>query len=116
LPLHRVALERVPNHSGVRGSLGSDPSRCHSLYQRGGKILGVKLGLRQDAVYIRLADGYTEGGAEIGGGANLTREISSVFLVMDGKDTLALGKMTVAMIFQSTIPVTFGMRAVLAVI
>ena len=116
MPLHRVALERVPNHSGVHGSLGSDPSRCHFLYQRGGTILGVKLGFRQDAVYIRLADGYTEGDAEIGGEAILAREVSSVFLVMDGKDTLTLGKKTVAMIFQSTIPVTFVMRAVLAVI
>jgi hypothetical protein len=31
-------------------------------------------------------------------------------------DTLALGNMTVAVIFQSTIPVTFVVRAVLAVI
>jgi hypothetical protein len=35
---------------------------------------------------------------------------------MDGKDALALGNMTGAMIFQSTIPVTFVMRAVLAVV
>lgn len=49
-------------------------------------------------------------------GTILAREVSSVFLVMHGRDTLALGNMTVAMIFQSTIPVTLVVRAVLAVV
>ena len=34
--------------------------------------------------------------------------MNSIFWIRDGKDTLALGNMTGAMIFQSTIPVTFG--------
>jgi cation:H+ antiporter len=38
----------------------------------------------------------------------LPEKFNSVFWVRDGKDTLALGNMTGAMIFQSTIPVTFG--------
>ena len=38
----------------------------------------------------------------------LPEKFNSIFWVRDGKDTLALGNMTGAMIFQSTIPVTFG--------
>jgi cation:H+ antiporter len=38
----------------------------------------------------------------------LPEKFNSIFWIMDGKDTLALGNMTGAMIFQSTIPVTFG--------
>lgn len=38
----------------------------------------------------------------------LPEKFNSVFWLRDGKDTLALGNMTGAMIFQSTIPVTFG--------
>jgi cation:H+ antiporter len=38
----------------------------------------------------------------------LPEKVNSIFWIMDGKDTLALGNMTGAMIFQSTIPVTFG--------
>ena len=36
------------------------------------------------------------------------REDHSVIWVRDGKDTLALGNITGAMVFQSTVPVTFG--------
>ena len=39
----------------------------------------------------------------------LPEKFNSIFWVADGKDTLALGNMTGAMIFQSTIPVTFGL-------
>ncbi len=39
----------------------------------------------------------------------LPEKFNSVFWMRDGKDTLALGNMTGAMMFQSTIPVTFGM-------
>ncbi len=38
----------------------------------------------------------------------LPEKFNSVFWMRDGKDTLALGNMTGAMMFQSTIPVTFG--------
>ncbi len=38
----------------------------------------------------------------------LPEKFNSTFWVRDGKDTLAMGNMTGAMIFQSTIPVTFG--------
>jgi cation:H+ antiporter len=38
----------------------------------------------------------------------LPEKLNSIFWVMAGKDTLALGNVTGAMIFQSTIPVTFG--------
>ena len=38
----------------------------------------------------------------------LPEKFNSIFWVRDGKDTLAMGNMTGAMIFQSTIPVTFG--------
>lgn len=38
----------------------------------------------------------------------LPEKFNSIFWVMDDKDTLALGNITGAMIFQSTIPVTFG--------
>jgi cation:H+ antiporter len=38
----------------------------------------------------------------------LPEKINSVLWVRDGKDTLALGNITGAMVFQSTVPVTFG--------
>jgi cation:H+ antiporter len=38
----------------------------------------------------------------------LPEKFNSVFWMRDGKDTLALGNVTGAMIFQSTIPVAFG--------
>jgi cation:H+ antiporter len=38
----------------------------------------------------------------------LPEKLNSVFWVRDGKDTLALGNITGAMAFQSTVPVTFG--------
>jgi cation:H+ antiporter len=38
----------------------------------------------------------------------LPEKLNSVLWVRDGKDTLALGNITGAMVFQSTVPVTFG--------
>ncbi|MGI8860485.1 MAG: sodium:calcium antiporter [Rubrobacteraceae bacterium] len=38
----------------------------------------------------------------------LPEKFNSIFWVRDGKDTLAMGNMTGAMMFQSTIPVAFG--------
>ena len=39
----------------------------------------------------------------------LPEKLNSLIWVRDGKDTLALGNITGAMVFQSTIPVTFGL-------
>jgi cation:H+ antiporter len=39
----------------------------------------------------------------------LPEKVNSVFWVRDGKDSLALGNITGAMVFQSTIPVAFGL-------
>ncbi|MDQ3867327.1 MAG: sodium:calcium antiporter [Actinomycetota bacterium] len=41
----------------------------------------------------------------------LPEKVNSVFWVRDGKDTLALGNITGAMVFQSTLPVAFGLAA-----
>ncbi len=38
----------------------------------------------------------------------LPEKLNSVIWIMDGKDTLALGNVTGAMVFQSTVPVMFG--------
>ena len=38
----------------------------------------------------------------------LPEKANSIFWIRDGKDTLALGNMTGAMMFQSTLPVSFG--------
>jgi len=38
----------------------------------------------------------------------LPEKFNSIFWMRDGKDTLALGNVTGAMMFQSTIPVAFG--------
>jgi cation:H+ antiporter len=38
----------------------------------------------------------------------LPEKFNSVFWIRDGKDTLALGNITGAMVFQTTVPVTFG--------
>jgi cation:H+ antiporter len=38
----------------------------------------------------------------------LPEKFNSIFWIRDGKDTLALGNITGAMLFQSTIPVSFG--------
>ncbi|MFL6032323.1 MAG: sodium:calcium antiporter, partial [Rubrobacteraceae bacterium] len=38
----------------------------------------------------------------------LPEKFNSIFWIRDGKDTLAMGNITGAMLFQSTIPVSFG--------
>ena len=60
----------------------------------GAEIAGLPVGL----VALILAPLATE----------LPEKINSVIWVRDGKDTLALGNITGAMVFQSTVPVTFG--------
>jgi cation:H+ antiporter len=62
------------------------------------KHAAVAVGLPAGLIALILAPLATE----------LPEKFNSIFWVMDGKDTLALGNMTGAMIFQSTIPVTFG--------
>jgi hypothetical protein len=80
------------------------------------------LGLRQGAVGSRFAGGDMEERAEIGVGTMLAliaiepSNKSPLFAWAVAKDTPALGSMTRAMIFQSTIPMTLMVKAVLAVV
>jgi cation:H+ antiporter len=62
------------------------------------KHAAVAVGLPAGLIALVLAPLATE----------LPEKFNSIFWIADGKDTLALGNMTGAMIFQSTIPVTFG--------
>jgi cation:H+ antiporter len=62
------------------------------------KHAAVAVGLPAGLIALILAPLATE----------LPEKFNSIFWVADGKDTLALGNMTGAMIFQSTIPVSFG--------
>jgi cation:H+ antiporter len=62
------------------------------------KHAAVAVGLPAGVIALVLAPLATE----------LPEKFNSIFWIADGKDTLALGNMTGAMIFQSTIPVTFG--------
>jgi cation:H+ antiporter len=62
------------------------------------KHAAVAVGLPAGLIALILAPLATE----------LPEKVNSIFWVADGKDTLALGNMTGAMIFQSTIPVSFG--------
>jgi cation:H+ antiporter len=62
------------------------------------KHAALALGLPAGLIALILAPLATE----------LPEKFNSVFWVADGKDTLALGNMTGAMIFQSTIPVSLG--------
>jgi cation:H+ antiporter len=62
------------------------------------KHAAVAVGLPSGLIALILAPLATE----------LPEKFNSIFWVADSKDTLALGNMTGAMIFQSTIPVSFG--------
>ena len=62
------------------------------------KHAAESLGLPAGLVALVLAPLATE----------LPEKFNSIFWMRDGKDTLALGNVTGAMIFQSTIPVAFG--------
>ncbi len=106
------ALEEVPERltlwrfrSGRRRGpsfSGAPRPRAHRGRRRGlrggrgarGRAIGLPAGL----VALVLAPLATE----------LPEKINSVIWVRDGKDTLALGNITGAMVFQSTVPVTFG--------
>src|SRR5215212_11983674 len=69
-----------------------------SLFTNAVEILGAQLGLQQGAVGSVLAVV----------GTALPEGFNSIFWVKNGKDTLALGNVTGAMVFQSTIPVSVG--------
>src|SRR5918997_2946226 len=62
------------------------------------KHAAVAIGLPAGLIALILAPLATE----------LPEKVNSIFWVKDGKDTLALGNVTGAMIFQSTIPVSVG--------
>ncbi len=62
------------------------------------EISSEALGLPAGLVALVLAPLATE----------LPEKLNSLIWVRDGKDTLALGNITGAMVFQSTIPVTLG--------
>jgi cation:H+ antiporter len=62
--------------------------------ERGAEVAGLPVGL----VALVLAPLATE----------LPEKLNSVIWIRDGKDTLALGNVTGAMVFQSTVPVTLG--------
>jgi len=62
------------------------------------KQAAVGLGLPAGLIALVLAPLATE----------LPEKFNSIFWMKDGKDTLALGNVTGAMIFQSTVPVAFG--------
>jgi cation:H+ antiporter len=65
-----------------------------SAVERGAEVASLPAGL----VALVLAPLATE----------LPEKLNSVIWIRDGKDTLALGNVTGAMVFQSTVPVTFG--------
>ena len=85
-----------------------------SLFTDAVEILGGRLNLGQAAVGSVLAAGSAGLPAGLVAlvlaplATELPEKINSVIWVRDGKDTLALGNITGAMVFQSTVPVTFG--------
>ena len=103
VPERLLSMPRTPNPSTLAAalqtvvSLGVIVAGAHffvDAVKHAAEGLGVPAGL----IALVLAPLATE----------LPEKFNSIFWVRDGKDTLALGNMTGAMIFQSTIPVTFG--------
>jgi cation:H+ antiporter len=78
-------------------SLGTIVAGAH-FFVDAVKHAAVAVGLPAGLIALILAPLATE----------LPEKFNSVFWLADGKDTLALGNMTGAMIFQSTIPVSIG--------
>ncbi len=103
VPDRLLSLPRTPNPSGlaaalqVVASLGIIVAGAH-FFVDAVKHVADGIGLPAGLIALVLAPLATE----------LPEKFNSIFWVRDGKDTLALGNMTGAMIFQSTIPVTFG--------
>ena len=103
VPERLLSMPRTPNPSTLAAalqtvaSLGVIVAGAHffvDAVKHAAEGLGVPAGL----IALVLAPLATE----------LPEKFNSIFWVRDGKDTLALGNMTGAMIFQSTVPVTFG--------
>jgi cation:H+ antiporter len=103
VPEKLLALPRRPNPplfaiaAQVLASLGVIVAGAHffvDAVEHAAQGLGLPAGL----IALVLAPLATE----------LPEKINSVFWIRDGKDTLSMGNITGAMIFQSTIPVTFG--------
>jgi cation:H+ antiporter len=103
VPERLLALPRRPNPplfaigGQVLASLGVIIAGAHvfvDAVEHAAEGLGLPAGL----IALVLAPLATE----------LPEKINSVFWIRDGKDTLSMGNITGAMIFQSTIPVTFG--------
>jgi hypothetical protein len=90
-PVTEVAT--VPGHTG--GSLSGRNLRCCLLQARSSS--------HESTVFRHLPRSPNAPLA-----TELAEKFNSIFWMRDGKDSLALGNMTGAMIFQSTIPVTFG--------
>jgi cation:H+ antiporter len=103
VPDRLLSLPRTPNPSRlaaalqVVASLGIIVAGAH-FFVDAVKHAADGIGLPAGLIALVLAPLATE----------LPEKFNSIFWVRDGKDTLALGNMTGAMIFQSTIPVTFG--------
>ena len=103
VPERLLALPRTQEPSAFAaasqmvGSLGVIVAGAH-FFVDAVKHAAEGLGLPAGLIALVLAPLATE----------LPEKFNSIFWVRDGKDTLALGNMTGAMIFQSTIPVTFG--------
>ena len=103
VPETLLALPRRPNPpllavaAQVLASLGVIVAGAHffvDAVEHAAEGLGLPAGL----IALILAPLATE----------LPEKFNSIFWIRDGKDTLALGNITGAMLFQSTIPVTFG--------
>jgi cation:H+ antiporter len=103
VPETLLSLPRKPNPpllavvAQVLASLGVIVAGAHffvDAVEHAAEGLGLPAGL----IALVLAPLATE----------LPEKFNSVFWIRDGKDTLALGNITGAMLFQSTIPVTFG--------
>ncbi|MDQ4127111.1 MAG: sodium:calcium antiporter, partial [Actinomycetota bacterium] len=103
VPERLLSMPRTPNPSTLAAalqtvaSLGVIVAGAH-FFVDAVKHAAEGLGLPAGLIALVLAPLATE----------LPEKFNSIFWVRDGKDTLALGNMTGAMIFQSTVPVTFG--------
>jgi cation:H+ antiporter len=101
----RLTLWRFPSRPPIWAvvaqallALGMIVGGAH-LFVDAAKHAAVAIGLPAGLISLVLAPLATE----------LPEKFNSIFWVKDGKDTLALGNVTGAMVFQSTIPVSVGL-------
>ena len=103
VPEKLLSLPRTPNPSTraaaaqMVASLGVIVAGAH-FFVDAVKHVAEGLGLPAGLIALVLAPLATE----------LPEKFNSILWLRDGKDTLAVGNITGAMIFQSTVPVTFG--------